>query len=158
MYLRVMDFPNILAFNSELHRIVAQLRLCDETVTKKNLIDKILSSFLPAFAVLSQQYRNMKFKLHSSLISHLVLAEKEQLFLLKTAKSKPVEVHTVEVAARKPKEGRKQSHKANQGGTSRSSKDKSEKPYSKSDKSDKSNKGDKSDKSRESRETRTCFK
>ena len=92
----------------------------------------------------------MKCKTHLVLMSHLMLAEKVQHLLLKTFK--PVEIHTVEVVARKPKGGKKESHKANQGRTSRSSKDKSEKPYSKSDK------GDKSDKSRESRETYTCFK
>ena len=99
----------------------------------------------------------MKFKLHSTLMSHLLVAEKDQQFLLKVAESKPVEAHAVELATRKPKGrgGMKQSHKANQGRTSRSSKDKPDKPYSKKEKSDK---GEKNDKSRESRETCTCFK
>jgi hypothetical protein len=140
--LRVMDFPNILAFDAELHRIVAQLRLCGETITEKDLIDKTLSTFPPASATLSQQFRLIKCTTHSMLMSHLLLAEKQQAFLLKNAESKPVETHTLEVATRKPKREKKHSHKANQGGSSRSSKDKSEKPYSKSEKNDK---GDKSD-------------
>ena len=90
--------------------------------------------------------------MHSELMSYLLLAEKQQLLLLKNVESKPVETHTVDVATRKPKGARKQSSKAAQSGTSHSSKDKLEKPYSKSDKSDKD------DKSKESRETRTCFK
>lgn len=64
--LRVLDSPNFLTFNSELHRITTQLRLCGEQVTKVQLIDKTLSTFLPATAIFAQQYKNMKFKQHQN--------------------------------------------------------------------------------------------
>jgi hypothetical protein len=51
--LRVMDFPNFLTFNSELHRIVAQLRLCGDTINDTEMIDKTLSTFPPACAILA---------------------------------------------------------------------------------------------------------
>ena len=92
--LRVMDFTDFASFNSEMHRITAQLRLCGETLTDAELIEKTLSTFPPATAILSQQYRNMKFKRHANLMAHLLLAEKHHQLLLRNAESRPTrEVH-----------------------------------------------------------------
>ena len=93
--LRILDFPDFATFNSELHRIVTQLRLCGQRVIEAEMVEKTLSTFPPATAILSQQYRNIKFKKHSNLMSHLLLAEKHQQLLLRNAESRPArEVHT----------------------------------------------------------------
>lgn len=42
--LRVMDFTTLASYNNEFHQIVSQLRLCGETITETNLIDKTLYS------------------------------------------------------------------------------------------------------------------
>jgi len=92
--LRVLDFPDFASYNSELHRITAQLRLCGQTITDAELIEKTLSTFPLATAILSQQYRNMKFKKHANLMSHLLPAEKHHQLLLRNVESRPArEIH-----------------------------------------------------------------
>ena len=99
LHLRVLEFPNFLAFNTELHWITTELQLCGEEIIDKELIDTTLSTFSHAFALLAQQYRNMKFKTHSQLISYLLFAKKQHLLMLQNAESKPMkEAHTVEMA------------------------------------------------------------
>ena len=94
--LQVLDFHDLMSFNAELHRITAQLRLCGETVTEAQLIDKTLSTFPPATAILAQQYHNMKFAKHSELMSHLLLAKKHQHILLKNVEARPPrKIHTM---------------------------------------------------------------
>ena len=61
------------------------------------MIKKTLSTFPPATSILSQQYRNMNFRTHSQLMSHLLLVEKHQQLLLRNAESRPArEVHATE--------------------------------------------------------------
>lgn len=97
--LRVLDFPNFHSYDSELHRIVAQLRICGQSITDAAMIDKTLSTFPPACAILSQQYRNLKFTKHADLMRYPMIAEKQQQLLLKTAETRPArKIHNTEAS------------------------------------------------------------
>lgn len=99
-----MDFSDLSMYNSELHRVVAQLRMCGEDVTEKELIDKTLSTFPPALSIFAQQYRNMRYATHASFMSYLLLAEKQHQVLIKNADAAPTkEVHAAEVSKRNRK-------------------------------------------------------
>ena len=45
LQLHIMDFLDFMTFNAEIHRIIAELCLCGETIEEKELIDKTLSTF-----------------------------------------------------------------------------------------------------------------
>ena len=95
MSLCVLDFPDISSFNSELHYIYAQLRLCEEILTKSELISKTLSTFPLASTILAQQYRNMKFRTHAKLMFFQLLVEKKHQILVKQAEAKPAQAQSI---------------------------------------------------------------
>ena len=51
--LRVLHFPYFVSFNSKLHRITSQLRLCGQAISETEMIEKTLSTFPPATSILS---------------------------------------------------------------------------------------------------------
>lgn len=63
---------------------------------KQSLLRRPFRHFSPTTTIMSQQYRNIKFKKHSTLMLHLLLVEKHQQLLLKNTESRPArEVHTM---------------------------------------------------------------
>ncbi|KAG7528484.1 GAG-pre-integrase domain [Arabidopsis suecica] len=110
--LRIQDFKSVEEYNSELFKIVSILRLCGEKVTDNDLLEKTYSTFHPNNVVLQQQYRGMKFKTYASLISCLLLAEKNNELLLMNSSIRPPgstplpEAHKAEIAeiAKEPRE------------------------------------------------------
>ena len=46
--IRLMDFKSVGEYNSVVHKICSKLRFCDEPVSDADLIEKTLSTFLPA--------------------------------------------------------------------------------------------------------------
>ncbi|KAG0587687.1 hypothetical protein KC19_2G183600 [Ceratodon purpureus] len=104
--LRVYDFADYTSYNNALFKILSQLRLCGETKTEEEIIDKTLSTFPTAAALLAQMYRSMKFKTYSELTQFLLLSEQQQQLLLKNNEAKPPrEANTAEIPSRRPKGG-----------------------------------------------------
>jgi hypothetical protein len=50
--LRFLDYKTVEAYNTAIHRIVAQLRFCGQVVTELEMIEKTLETFHPSNMVL----------------------------------------------------------------------------------------------------------
>ncbi|XP_020242801.1 uncharacterized protein LOC109821017 [Asparagus officinalis] len=93
--LRFQDFKSVTEYNSTLHRIVSQLKLCKQNITEDELIKKTLSTFHASNLVLQQQYRTKNYSKHSELISALLVAEKHNQLLMRNHNSRPVSSQAV---------------------------------------------------------------
>ncbi|XP_020263837.1 uncharacterized protein LOC109839738 [Asparagus officinalis] len=88
--LRFQDFKSVTEYNSTLHRIVSQLKLCKQNITEAELIEKTLSTFHASNLVLQQQYMTKNYSKHSELISALLVAEKHNQLLMRNHNARPV--------------------------------------------------------------------
>ncbi|XP_031096859.1 uncharacterized protein LOC116001101 [Ipomoea triloba] len=88
--LRFQDYKSVIEYNSALHKIVSQLKLCKHEVSESDLIEKTLSTFHASNLVLQQQYRAKNYDKHSELISALLVAEKHNQLLMKNHNARPV--------------------------------------------------------------------
>ena len=80
MHLRLQDFKSIHEYNSAMFKITSQLKLCGETVSEIDMMEKTFSTFHASNVLLQQQYREKGFKRYSELISHLHVAEKIMIY------------------------------------------------------------------------------
>ena len=87
--LRFLDFKTAEAYNTAIHRIVAQLRFCVQVVTELDMIEKTLETFHPTNMVLQQQYRN-KYMKYCDLINVLLAVEAQNELLMKNFHMRPV--------------------------------------------------------------------
>jgi hypothetical protein len=82
-----MDFKSIAEYNSDVHKICTKLHFFNQP-----LIEKTLSTFLPANRILQQQYRRHKYTKYSDLIYDLLQAKKHDELLTKKHQMRPVGV------------------------------------------------------------------
>ncbi|XP_018461404.1 uncharacterized protein LOC108832412 [Raphanus sativus] len=57
LHLRIQDFKSVNEYNSAMFKIVSKLRLCGETVTDKQLLEKTFQTMSSSNLLLQQQYR-----------------------------------------------------------------------------------------------------
>ncbi|XP_019173879.1 PREDICTED: uncharacterized protein LOC109169452 [Ipomoea nil] len=101
LYVLWKSLKSVTEYNSALHKIVSQLKLCKQTITDEDLIEKTLSTFHPNDLVLQKQYRNTKYDTHPELITDLLVAEKHSQLLMQNHNARPTsaapvpEAHTV---------------------------------------------------------------
>ncbi|KAK9673139.1 hypothetical protein RND81_12G149000 [Saponaria officinalis] len=72
MHLRLQDFKSV----------DYAVKLCGETITESDLLEKTYSTFYASNMVLQQQYRERQFKTYSELISCLLVAEQNNELLM----------------------------------------------------------------------------
>ncbi|KAK9705437.1 hypothetical protein RND81_07G056900, partial [Saponaria officinalis] len=89
MQLRLQDFKSVTEYNSAIYQIVFRLRLCGETVTESDILEKTYSTFHASNMVLQQQYRERQFKTYSELISCLLVAEQNKELLMQNHQTHP---------------------------------------------------------------------
>ncbi|XP_015163907.1 uncharacterized protein [Solanum tuberosum] len=89
MHLRLQDFKCIYEYNSVMFRITSQLKLCGETVSEIDIMEKTFSTFNASNVLLQQQYRENGFKKYYELISHLLVAEQNNDLLMKIHENRP---------------------------------------------------------------------
>ncbi|CAN6684993.1 unnamed protein product [Malus baccata var. baccata] len=56
-HLRIHDFKSVAEYNYALFRITSQMKLCGDTISEKDMLEKTFSTFHASNVLLQQQYR-----------------------------------------------------------------------------------------------------
>ncbi|XP_021820567.1 uncharacterized protein LOC110762270 [Prunus avium] len=88
-HLRFQDFKTVSEYNYAMHRITSLMKLCGESISKKDMLEKTLSTSHASNVLPQQQYRHSGFTKYSELVSCLLLAEQNNELLLKNHQSRP---------------------------------------------------------------------
>ena len=88
-HIRLQDFVTVQEYYSALFKIVSFLRLCGETITEANLLEKTFSTMHPNDITVQRLYRRSGFTKFSELITCLLVAEKNDEILLKNHQLRP---------------------------------------------------------------------
>ncbi|KAL6281303.1 hypothetical protein ACE6H2_018184 [Prunus campanulata] len=88
-HMRFQDFKTVSEYNSTMHRITSLMKLCGESISEEDMLEKTLSIFHASNVLLQQQYMHNGFTKYSELVSCLLLAEQNNELLLKNHQSRP---------------------------------------------------------------------
>ncbi|XP_068304240.1 uncharacterized protein [Pyrus communis] len=88
-HLRIQDFKSVAEYNSALFRITSQMKLCGESITKEDMLEKTFSTFHASNMLFQQQYRARGYTEYNQLISVLLVAEQNNEPLMKNHNSRP---------------------------------------------------------------------
>ncbi|XP_070007323.1 uncharacterized protein [Nicotiana sylvestris] len=70
-------------------RITSKLKLCGDTITDYDMLEKTFTTFHDSNMILQQQYREKGFKKYSELISLLLVAERNNDLLMRNHENRP---------------------------------------------------------------------
>uniref|UniRef100_K3YMN0 CCHC-type domain-containing protein n=1 Tax=Setaria italica TaxID=4555 RepID=K3YMN0_SETIT len=108
-HLCLQDFKTVDEYNHVVHNVCSKLRFCDKEPSDEDKIEKTLSTMLPSERSITQQYRERKFIVYSSLIQALRQVEKNHEISVWNSTQRPLgtaplpEVHANPKRARKPR-------------------------------------------------------
>ncbi|XP_070008030.1 uncharacterized protein [Nicotiana sylvestris] len=88
-HLRFQNFMSVSEYNSAMFRITSKLKLCGDTITDYDMLEKTFTTFHASNMVLQQQYREKYFKKYSELISLLLVAERNNDLLMRNHENRP---------------------------------------------------------------------
>ena len=88
--LRIQDYKSVDEYNSAMFKIVSKLKLCSESITDEDMLEKTFSTFHTSNMLLQTQYREKGFKTYADLISCLLLAKQNNEFLMRNSEMRPV--------------------------------------------------------------------
>ena len=89
MNLRIQDYKSVDEYNSALFKIVSKMKLCGESITEQDTLEKTFSTFHTINVLLQQQYHEKGFKTYANLISCLLLAEQNNELLMINSEMRP---------------------------------------------------------------------
>jgi len=81
--LRFQDYKSVVAYNSAMHQIIAQLEFCGVIITEEEKLEKTFSTFHASQVLLQQQYRLRGFTEYYDLVVALLVVEQNNEFLIK---------------------------------------------------------------------------
>ncbi|CAN6579215.1 unnamed protein product [Malus baccata var. baccata] len=88
-HLRIQDFKSVAEYNSTLFIITSQMKLCGDTITEEDMLEKTFSIFHVFNMLLQQQYRARGFTEYNQLIYVLLVDEQNNELLMKNHQSQP---------------------------------------------------------------------
>ncbi|XP_070055713.1 uncharacterized protein [Nicotiana tomentosiformis] len=89
-HLRLQEFNSISEYNSAMFKITSKLKLCGDTITDYDMLEKIFTTFYASNMVLQQQYREKGFKKYSEFISLLLVAKRNNDLLMRKHENRPI--------------------------------------------------------------------
>jgi hypothetical protein len=85
-----MDFKSVAEYNSVVHKICTKLRFCNQPLDDSEMMERTISTFLPANKILQHQYHRHKYTKYSDLTYDLLQAGKHDELLTKNHQLCPV--------------------------------------------------------------------
>lgn len=76
------DFKTVVAYNSDMHKLISKLRFYNQEVTEADMIEKILCTLHPNMRILQRQYHNAKYLKYSKLMHNLLEVGKHAELLM----------------------------------------------------------------------------